>query len=213
VQAHVRRLESLRRAGIVERVEEGVWRVPPDLVEQGRTFDARRAPGAIVDLRSELPITQQVRAMGVTWLDQQLVRGPEALAPKGFGVEVRKALAEREMFLVEQGLAERRGQRTVLLRDLLATLRSRDIEQAARAIEADYGLVHRPVVDGQTVSGVYTRSVALVSGRFAILEDGVGFSLVPWRPLIDKRLGQALRAVVRAEHASWDVGRPRGIEF
>ena len=37
-----------------------------------------------------------------------------------------------KVFLVEQGLAERRGQRVVLMRDLLATLRARDIEQAAR---------------------------------------------------------------------------------
>ena len=83
VQAHVRRLESLRRLGIVERVEEGVWRVPPDLVERGRAFDAKRTQGALVDLRSDLSIQQQVRAMGVTWLDRQLVSKPEALAPEG----------------------------------------------------------------------------------------------------------------------------------
>ncbi|HEY6927718.1 MAG TPA: DUF3363 domain-containing protein [Steroidobacteraceae bacterium] len=211
VQAHVRRLESLRRAGLVERIEEGVWRVPADLVERGRAFDAQRASGAIVDLRSERSITQQVRAIGVTWLDRQLVSGTESLAPQGFGAQVRQALAEREMFLIEQGLAERRGQRVVLMRDLLATLRARDVEQAAREIQADSGLVHRPVADGQTVAGVYTHSVALVSGRFAVLEDGVGFSLVPWRPFIDKRLGQSLRAVVRGEYASWDVTVHRGI--
>jgi hypothetical protein len=99
------------------------------------------------------------------------------------------------------------------MRDLLATLRARDIEQAARSIEAESGLAHRPIADGQTVSGVYTRSVALVSGRFAMLEDGVGFSLVPWRPFIDKRIGQTLSAVVRGDHASWDVGRQRGVEL
>jgi len=213
VQAHVRRLESLRRAGIVERVEEGVWRVPPDLVERGRAYDTKRTQSALVDLRSELSISQQARAMGVTWLDRQLVGGSEALAPKGFGAEVRQTLAEREMFLAEHGLAERRGQRVVLMRDLLATLRARDVEQAARAIEADSGLVHRPVADGQTVAGVYSRSVALVSGRFAMLEDGVGFSLVPWRSFIDKRIGQPLRAVVCGEHASWEVGRQRGVEL
>jgi hypothetical protein len=167
VQAHVRRLESLRRAGIVERVEEGVWRVPPDLVERGRAYDAKRTQGALVDVRSELSVRQQVRAIGVTWLDRQLLGAPEALVPKGFGAEVQQTLAEREMFLVEQRFAERRGQRVIFMRDLFATLRARDIEQAARAIEVESGLAHRPVSDGQTVSGVYTRSVALVSGRFA----------------------------------------------
>jgi hypothetical protein len=211
VQAHVRRLESLRRVGIAERVEEGIWRVPPDLVERGRAYDTNRTPGVLVDLRSELSITQQVRAIGVTWLDRQLVGGSEALARKGFGAEVRKTRAEREMFRVELGFAERRGQSVVLIRDLHATLRARDVERAAREIEADSGLVHRPVADGQTVSGMYRRSVALVSGRFVMLEDGVGFSLVPWRPFIDKRGGQSMSAVVRGEHASWEFGRQRGV--
>ncbi|WP_049233858.1 DUF3363 domain-containing protein, partial [Pseudomonas aeruginosa] len=31
VASHVRRLEALRRAGIVERVAEGLWKVPDDL--------------------------------------------------------------------------------------------------------------------------------------------------------------------------------------
>ncbi|HEY2642369.1 MAG TPA: DUF3363 domain-containing protein, partial [Galbitalea sp.] len=167
VQAHVRRLESLRRVGIVERLEEGVWRVPPDLIERGRAYDSKRTQGVLVDLRAELSIHQQVRAMGVTWLDRQLLGEKEALASKGFGAEVRQTLAEREMFLVEHGLAERRGKRAVLMRDLLATLRARDVAEAARSIEADSGLVHHPISEGQTVFGVYTRSVALVSGRFA----------------------------------------------
>jgi hypothetical protein len=35
VEAHVRRLEALRRARIVERITEGVWKVPDDLPERG----------------------------------------------------------------------------------------------------------------------------------------------------------------------------------
>lgn len=33
--------------------------------------------------------------------------------------------------------------------------------------------------DGERVSGVYRRSVMLASGRYAMLDDGKGFSLVP----------------------------------
>jgi hypothetical protein len=32
--------------------------------------------------------------------------------------------------------------------------------------------------------------IALASGRFAILDGRLGFSLVPWRPVIEKRLGK-----------------------
>ena len=46
--AHVRRLETLRRAGLVERVAEGVWRVPADLPERARQHDAQRFSGGSV---------------------------------------------------------------------------------------------------------------------------------------------------------------------
>ena len=59
---------------------------------------------------------------------------------QGFGRGVREALRQRSDFLVEQGLAERRGQRVIRARNLLATLRSRDIDAAARTITAETGL-------------------------------------------------------------------------
>ena len=72
VAAHVRRLEALRRAGIVEREAEGVWRVPNDLVERGRQYDAQRLGGGVaMELKSHLPIERQACVIGATWLDQQ----------------------------------------------------------------------------------------------------------------------------------------------
>jgi type IV secretory pathway VirD2 relaxase len=207
VEAHVRRLEALRRAGIVERVSEGVWRVPGDLPDRGHTYDRQRLSGAQAIVRSYLPIDRQARALGATWLDEQLVAGSRSRAHAGFGGKVQQALAERERFLVEQGFAERQGQRVVFARNLLDTLRTRDLESAARKIEVDTGLVYRSAVEGQRVSGAYRRSLILTSGRFAMLDDGVGFSLVPWRPIIESRLGQSLSAVVRGPSVSWELGR------
>jgi hypothetical protein len=60
------------------------------------------------------------------------------------------------------------------------------------------------------VTGVYRRSVQLASGRFAMLDDGIGFSLVPWKPVIEQRLGQTLTAVTRGGGVSWTFGRQRG---
>lgn len=70
VDAHLRRLEALRRAGIVERVADGVWKVPPDLLLKARTHDAQKNIGSVIELRSHLPVDQQVRAIGATWLDK-----------------------------------------------------------------------------------------------------------------------------------------------
>ncbi len=211
VAAHVRRLEALRRAGIVEREAEGVWRVPDDLAERGRQYDAQRLGGGVaVELKSHLPIERQARAIGATWLDQQLIGGGKGLGDLGFGAEVKDTLQRRGEFLEEQGLAERRGQRIVLARNLLATLRGRELAQAAKDIAAETGLEHRAVADGQRVAGIYRRSVMLASGRYAMLDDGKGFSLVPWRPVIEQRLGQQLAAVVRGSGVSWEMGRHRG---
>jgi len=211
VEAHVRRLEALRRARIVERLEEGVWRLPKDLVERGRAYDARRSGGIQVEVRSHLPIEHQVRAGGATWLDRLLVDQRDDLSPEGFGSEVRAALAEREGFLVREGLAERRGQRLVLTRNLLATLRARELASAAEKIRTETGLVYHPLVDGEPVSGVLRRSVVLASGRFAMLDDGIGFSLVPWRPVIEGRIAQVVTATTRGDHVSWNLSRQRGM--
>lgn len=210
VERHVRRLEALRRAGIVERLAEGVWRVPTDLPEQGRQHDARRLGDVAVELRTPLPLEQQVRAVGATWLDQQLLGGSRELADKGFGKEVREALRQRADFLVVQGLAHRQGQRVVLARNLLATLRGRELTAAAREISAHTGLQYRPAVEGKSVSGIYRRSVQLASGRYALLDDGIGFSLVPWKPVIEQRLGQSVSAVIQGNSVSWQLGRQRG---
>ncbi|WP_413439438.1 DUF3363 domain-containing protein [Sulfuriferula sp. GW1] len=210
VNAHVRRLEALRRTGIVERVAEGVWRVPTDLPEQGRQYDAQRLGGVAVELRSHLPIERQTRVIGATWLDQQLIGGASGISDNGFGGEVRDALRQRADFLVDQGLAKRNGQRVILARNLLATLRGREVAAAAHGIAAETGLTHRVVTDGERVSGVYRRSVMLASGRFAMLDDSIGFSLVPWRPMIEQRLGQTMTAVVRGGVVSWEFGRQRG---
>jgi hypothetical protein len=210
VNAHVRRLEALRRAGIVERVTEGVWRVPTDLPEQGRRYDAQRLGGVSVEQRSHLPIERQTRAIGATWLDQQLIGGASGVTDTGFGREVRGALRQRLDFLVEQGLAVRRGQQVILAGNLLGTLRGREIAAAAKVIVAETGLVHRPVVDGTRVSGIYRCNIQLASGRFAMLDDGMGFSLVPWKPVIAQRLGQTVTATVRGSGVSLEIGRQRG---
>lgn len=107
----------------------------------------------------------------------------------------------------EEGFAERRDQRVILARNLLAKLRDRDVEATAKTIAAETGLTYRPLSDGTPASGVYRRSVLLASGRFAMLDDGLGFSLVPWRPVLQKRIGQTVAAIVRGDNISWQFGR------
>ncbi|WP_433696473.1 DUF3363 domain-containing protein [Paraburkholderia phenoliruptrix] len=197
VAAHVRRLEALRRAGIVEREAGGVWRVPDDLAERSGQYDAQRLGGVAVNLKSP-PAGRAAGPRDRCHLARPAVdrRRQEGGRP-GLWAEVKDALRQRADFLAEQGMAEHRGQRVALARDLLATLRGRELAQAAKDIAAETGPEHRPVVDGQRVAGIYGRFVMLPSGRYAMLNDGMGFSLVPWKPVIEQRLGQQLAATVR----------------
>jgi len=210
VTAHVRRLEALRRAGIVERITDGVWKIPADLPERGRQYDAQRMGSVAVDLKSHLPIERQTRLIGATWLDQQLIGGGKGLGDLGFGSEARHAMQQRADFLVEQGLADKRGQRVILARNLLATLRNKELAQAAKDIAAETGLEHRPAQDGQRITGIYRRNIMLAGGRYAMLDNGMGFSLVPWKPVIEQRLGQQLAATVRGGSVSWELGHSLG---
>ncbi|MBE0587344.1 MAG: relaxase/mobilization nuclease and DUF3363 domain-containing protein, partial [Hydrogenophaga sp.] len=211
-EIHVRRLEALRRSGVVERMADGVWAVPPDLVQRARQHDAQKAAGHAIELRSHLPIEQQIEAMGATWLDRGLVadgaRGPQPAA-QGFGAQVREAMDRRVDFLAGQGLAEREGQRVILARNLLATLRDRELASVGQELQQQTGKAWRRVQDGQRASGVYRKSIQLASGHFAMLDDGMGFQLVPWKPVIEQHLGQKLSAVVRGSSVTWNLGLQR----
>lgn len=39
-------------------------------------------------------------------------------------------------------------------------------------------------------AGIYRRIIMLSNGRYAMRDDGMGSSLVPWKPLIEPRLAE-----------------------
>lgn len=174
----------------------------------------RQAPGEKPSLdllhRSDLPLDRQVRASGATWLDRQLVvRDPTPLANAGFGQAVRDALEQRRAHLRERGLADRFGRPRA---GLVAGLRARELARVADNIAAETGGVWNLAKAGDQISGVYQRRIDLVSGRFAMIEDGLGFQLVPWTRGLEERLGQEVRGVVsQGGGIDWALGRKRGI--
>ena len=133
------------------------------------------------------------------------------LGAGGFGDEVRGALSARIDHLATKGLARRTGARVVFARDLLETLRERDLQTAVRQLEQSSGLAHRPLAKEGVVAGVYRQRVNLASGRFAMIDSGLGFSLVPWRPEMERRLGREISGMRQAGGGiAWSFGRPRG---
>ena len=187
---------------------------PGGIVELRRVqLQADEPPRVLLATRSDLAIAAQVTAGGATWLDYQLVaRERASLASNGFGAEVREALQARIEHLTQGGLARRQSQRVIFASDLLNTLGRRELEETAEQLASQTGLSHRPLAEGDSAAGIYGRRLNLASGRFAMIDDGFGFSLVPWRPALERRLGQRVSGLVNAGGGvDWDFARQRGL--
>jgi type IV secretory pathway VirD2 relaxase len=185
---------------------------PGSIVELRAFEDAKGNRQVALAVRSDLSIESQATASGATWLDRQLVARDPVNLGGGFGIEVKQAMEVRTEHLIEKGLAHRQGERLVLNRGLLATLRQRELDAAGARLSAETGLSYTPAESGETVSGTYRQRLALSSGRIAMIEDGLGFKLVPWTPSIEKRIGQHVSGVARADGGvDWSFGRKRGL--
>jgi hypothetical protein len=202
VQAHMRRLEALRRgkAG-VEREADGSWKITPDHVARAEQYERARAARepVRVDILSALRLEEMPNHAGITWLDED-ARLTERLGG-GFGGKVADALRQRQQWLVEQGLAEQA--------DMLEKLRARELQRVARQFSRELGLGYAEAVPGDPIEGVYRRSVQVGSARMALIENSREFTLVPWRPVLERRIGREVSGMMHGRDVSWTFGRER----
>lgn len=162
-------------------------------------------------VRSDLSLQAQVTAHGATWLDHQLVRRRRLGGDAGFGDEAAAAAERRTAVLVERGLARRAGGRVTFAPALLARLRDHELAAAGARLAAETGLSFRAA---DPAGGIYRRRLDLASGRFAMIDDGLGFQLVPWRPSLEAHLGRAVVGrSMPGGGLDWmpDRGRGRGL--
>jgi hypothetical protein len=76
------------------------------------------------------------------------------------------------------------------------------------------GLIYTPSQADEYVSGRLAGIASLVSGRFAMIENGLGFHLVPWQPVLEKRIGQHITGLQRDDGGiEWTLGRNRGLSL
>jgi hypothetical protein len=215
VRSHLRRLEALRRAGHVERIDADQWRVPADLPERGQAYDLARDRANIrVSVLSPTCLDQQIGHDGATWLDRELTsRQRTVLADEGFGQEVTAALTRRRQWVTDKGYATDLGDGRIRApKDLIQRLEAGDIERAGKALPAERGREWRPASPGNYVSGQLVGSTRLSSGRFAMIDDGLGFSLVPWRPALEQHIGRVVSGVAMpGGDVDWSLGRKLGL--
>ena len=100
----------------------------------------------------------------------------------------------------------------VFARGLIETLRQRELDATVGRLGAETRLAHAPSGVGDYVAGIYRQRVTLASGRFALIDDGLGFQLVPWRPALEQKLGQHVSGtVLPGGGVEWSFGRQRGL--
>lgn len=183
------------------------------IVELRRFTDKRGRDRVALAVRSDVTLERQVTAEGATWLDRQAIaREPLVLASTGFGSEVKEAMEKRTEHLLEQGLASRDGGSIRYARSLIATLRQREFEMVGRNLSGKSGIPFRQSREGDPVTGTYRQRFNLASGRFAMIDDRMGFELVPWSPSLEKQRGREVSGIMRGDGGvDWSFARKRGL--
>ena len=172
-------------------------------------------PTLVLAGRSDIDLAAQVTAPGAAWLDHRLVeREPTPLSMGGFGRDVRDAMTARAKHLADEGLARRQEQRVIIQRDLLNTLRQRELAAAGAKLSAKTRLPYAQSAASEHVTGTYRQRLTLSSGRFAMIDNGLGFQLVPWSPPLEKQLGRHVAGVENGGGGiEWGFGRKRDLTF
>jgi type IV secretory pathway VirD2 relaxase len=185
----------------------------PGAIVELRAWQDAKAPRRLsLATRSDLSLEAQITAPGATWLDRELVARDPTPTAGGFGAEIRDAMTRRTDHLVADGLARHQGCRVIFVPGLIDTLRKRDLDAAANRLATETGLPHKPSSQGDYVAGIYRQRVTLASGRFAMIDDGLGFQLVPWRPALEQKLGQQVSGtMLPSGGVDWSFGRKRGL--
>jgi Protein of unknown function (DUF3363) len=71
-----------------------------------------------------------------------------------------------------------------------------------------------PPAAGEQVAGTFRQRLTLSSGRFAMIDNGRRFALVPWTPVLDRHLGHHVAGVAKESGGiDWCFGRKRGPEI
>jgi hypothetical protein len=163
-----------------------------------------------IETLSPQPLEKLVDADAATWLDRELVApDPAPLRDAGFGHDARDAQARRRQWLIAQGFAQEMEGRTTYPAGMVDDLRRRELLRIGTQLSREMGMPFVETAPGGRVAGVYRRSVDTLGGRYALVEKSREFTLVPWRPVLDRHIGKSVAGILRGDGISWSFGRGR----
>jgi type IV secretory pathway VirD2 relaxase len=80
---------------------------------------------------------------------------------------------------------------------------------ASESFSDELGLDFSEARQGERIEGVVKQTVEMVSGRYAVIGRAHDFTLVPWRPTLERQIGKPVSGIVREAGTSWSIGRER----
>ena len=200
-QGHVRRLEALRRDGIATRGSDGTWSIPGNFAGRAMAHDASRTGRVELQVRSWLPLKDQPRHAGLTWLDEHAGALP--------GDHLAAARTARLEFLRQKGwLGDGASEIDETLRN---RLRAMELRRTYGALAAASGRGAVELVQGNRFEGQFEKAIDLGQGRLALIGNAREFALVPWRPEIERHRGRELTVKRTAQGVTWTIGTGRGL--
>ncbi|NQY97652.1 MAG: DUF3363 domain-containing protein [Henriciella sp.] len=204
-EAHKRRLEALRRAGLVTRRSDGVWNISDDYLSKASEFEARKGGGIKITVRSWMTLEAQIEARADTWLDRPEGAASVKSERLSNAHDARRAFLRRER-LISDG-EDRLSENTRNRRRMM------ELNRAAAKEGARSGRNHIELTKGDGFEGKFEKAVDLASGRMALIGNQKAFALVPWRPDLERHRGRTLLIEQRAKGLSWSFpsGRARGL--
>ncbi len=216
IRTHIRRLEALRKNNITRRFIDGTWEVPNSYLNEISRLNKMKIKQSPIriNIRSQFSLEAQTSATGATWLDRTLISNAKTpLSNIGFGGEVKNALNVRRAYLMAEGFAKEAGSGTIYQRGLLKNLEQREVAKVAKNISSEIGKTFRQTKKGDNVEGIYSKPIELASGKYALIEKSKQFTLVPWRPILERARGQSVSGTMGSNGISWNIGKKRGIEI
>jgi len=216
-ETHLRRLEAIRRTTEgVSRQPDGRFVIGADYAEKALEYEVRQAHASPmkIDVLSERSLSEEARHPGVTWLDREMSADRDGeYAHSGFGQEVRSALRARQQWLIEEGLATETPVGGVQFQPHhLETLHRREMAGTAERIAHELQLPYRATNTGDQVEGTLRQGVVIGTSKYAVVERGRDFTLVPWRPVLEKHIDKTVSGIARDNGINWTIGRGRGPE-
>lgn len=214
IETHIRRLEAMRRlGGFAERNSDGSWTVAPDHLAKAAAYELRQSKDrpVAVEILSVVGIDRLPRAEAVTWLDREASEGRDTAArDKGFGREVRSAMALRRQWLIDEELADAAGEGIAYRRGAFNALQRRELLRLARLIARETGKRFSETKASELIEGKLSRRIDAAGGRYALVEKSKEFTLVPWKPVLERHVGKDVAGMMREHGVNWRIGRDRG---